>query len=71
MTNLPSFHSFFSSSSTEPPPATSFDAVGSGTHAPSSEPDSKDAGICLLSWRMTVTSPLPVLVSTFRPFSDR
>lgn len=67
ITNLPSGHSDASSSSTLPPCATSRDAVGSGTHAPSTEPDLNASGVTLLSLRTTVTSPLPLCGSTFQP----
>ncbi len=67
ITNLPSGHSDASSSSTLPPSATSRDAVGSGTQAPSTDPDLKASGVTLLSLRTTVTSPLPLCGSTFQP----
>ncbi len=69
ITNFSSGHSVDSSSSTLPPWATSFDAVGSGTQAPSTEPDLKASGVTLLSLRTTVTSPLPLCASTFQPCS--
>ncbi len=52
-----------------PPSATSFEAVGSGTHAPSIDPALKASGVTLLSLRTTVTSPLPLCGSTFQPCS--
>ncbi len=45
------------------------DAVGSGTQAPSTEPDLYASGVILLSVRTTETSPLPLCASTFQPFS--
>src|SRR5262249_25598905 len=67
ITNFLSGHSEDSSSSTLPPSATSLDAVGSGTHAPSTAPDLYASGVTLLSLRTTDTSPLPLWASTFQP----
>lgn len=67
ITNLLSGHSVLSSSSTFAPSATSLDAVGSGTHAPSIEPLLYASGVILLSVRTTETSPLPLCASTFQP----
>ena len=53
-----------------PPSATSFEAVGSGTQAPSMDPALKASGVTLLSERTTETSPLPLWASTFQPFSE-
>ncbi len=69
ITNFSSGHRDASSSSTSPPSATSFEAVGSGTQAPSTDPERNASGVTLLSLRTTVTSPLPLSGSIFQPCS--